>query len=580
MNSSNQKKDIKRTTKRPVIYQLFPRLFANRSQSKIPNGRIETNGSGKLNDINEDILLSLKDLGITHVWFTGVIEHAHDADYTLFGIPRHNPHIIKGRAGSPYAITDYYDIDPDLAVDVPDRMTEFENLVTRTHKQGLKVIIDFVPNHVGREYHSDAAPKGVQDLGSNDDKDYFFSPSNNFFYIPRQQFAPVDVDLGDNGDRYVEFPAKATGNDCFTAFPSRNDWYETVKLNYGLDPGNGEKHFERVPDTWLKMLHILRFWASKGVDGFRCDMAHLVPLEFWKWAISSVKKNYPDIIFIAELYDVGLYKAYLEEGGFDYLYDKVNLYDTLRGIVCSNVSAAQLTSCWQRIDGLGDQMLNFLENHDEQRYASDFYAKEALSVVPSLVAITTMSKGAVMIYNGQELGERGMEAEGYSGLDGRTTIFDYWTMDTIRRWLGKDLRPNQKNLTQEEKDLRNIYSKVLKLANSSEAVREGAFFDLMYVNYDSEGLNPHKHFVYLRSSKNESIIIFLNFDNKDTRANIKIPDHAFNILNLPTGEQRGVDVLTQKRYNLNLLPDKDISLTVGAKDATVIRIKHKKDDKL
>ena len=210
------------TASKPIIYQLLPRLFTNYCDAPVCNGTLEENGSGKLNAITPTILDSIRGLGATHVWYTGVIEHAHDADYTRYGIARHNPHVIKGHAGSPYAITDYYDIDPDLAENVPERMKEFEALVERTHDAGLKVIIDFVPNHVGRQYHSDAKPAGIEDFGHNDNTEMFFERDNNFYYITRQQFAP-HIDLGSGADAYVEFPAKATGNDCFTAFPTKND---------------------------------------------------------------------------------------------------------------------------------------------------------------------------------------------------------------------------------------------------------------------------------------------------------------------------------------------------------------------
>ncbi|MDE6287143.1 MAG: alpha-amylase, partial [Muribaculaceae bacterium] len=355
------------------------------------------------------------------------IEHAHMPDYSRFGIPRHNPHVIKGQAGSPYAISDYYDIDPDLAEDVPCRMAEFEKCAERIHDAGMKVVIDFVPNHVAREYHSDAAPEGVEDFGAGDNKDMFFSPGNNFYYIPRQKFSP-EIDLGNGDGAYEEFPARATGNDCFTAFPGRNDWYETVKLNYGVDPANGSKHFEPVPSTWFKMLNILNFWASKGIDAFRCDMVHMVPVEFWHWAIRRVREQFPHILFIAEIYDVALYRPYIFDGGFDYLYDKVTLYDTLRAIETGNVSAACLTSCWQTVEGIGNHMLNFLENHDEQRFASEQYAGDASRVLPSLVVSATIGTGAMMVYFGQEIGEPAADAEGYSGRDGRTTLFDYWSI--------------------------------------------------------------------------------------------------------------------------------------------------------
>jgi len=535
---------------KPVIYQLLPRLFANYCEAPVAGGTLEQNGSGKLNDINEDILASIKALGATHVWYTGVIEHGHDTDYTAYGIPRHNRHIIKGKAGSPYAITDYYDIDPDLAVNVPERMKEFEALVKRSHEAGLKVIIDFVPNHVGREYNSDAKPAGIEDFGSRDNREMFFSASNNFYYMPHQQFAP-HIDLGSGSDAYVEFPAKATGNDCFTAFPGANDWYETVKLNYGVDYSNHTEHFYPVPDTWFKMLHILRFWASKGVDGFRCDMAFMVPLQFWHWAVPQVKSHYPHVVFIAEIYDVNLYRPFIEYGGFDFLYDKVNLYDTLRAIETQNHSAAMLTNCWQTVDGIQPQMLNFIENHDEQRFASTFYAGDPWRVVPSLVVSTMMSTGPMMIYFGQELGEPASDAEGFSGHDGRTTIFDYWSLSCIRRWLnlGKCHGP----LTDSELPLRSIYSRILNMANSEPAIAEGAFFDLMYVNYENPGFNPHRHYAFLRSCDDDLLLIAVNFSDSDADMSINIPQHAFDFLDIPEGTDQNARELLSGAFEAKQL---------------------------
>ena len=527
---------------KPVIYQLLPRLFTNYNPSPVPDGSIEQNGSGKLRDINPTILKQLRLMGITHVWYTGVIEHAHTSDYTMYGIPRHNPHIIKGKAGSPYAITDYYDIDPDLAFDVTNRVAEFERLVSRTHRAGLKVIIDFVPNHVGREYCSDAHPQGIEDLGKGDNKDMFFAPDNNFYYITRQQFAPQGVDLGQGADAYVEFPARASGDDCFTAFPGKYNWYDTVKLNYGYDYGDHSRHFSPVPSTWFKMLHILRYWAGKGVDGFRCDMAHMVPVDFWRWAIPQVKEINPDIIFIAELYDVGIYRQFIHTAGFDYLYDKVNLYDTLRAVETANHSAATITNCWQTVDGIGPHMLNFLENHDEQRFASVQYAGNPWRVVASLVVSAMISTGPFMIYAGQELGEPAAEAEGYSGLDGRTTIFDYWSIPTLRRWLNKG-RCNGE-LTESEQRLREVYSKVLNLCNSEKAISEGKFFDLMYVNYENYRFNPHRHYAFLRFYGKELLVIIANFSDEEASVEVNIPSHAFEYLDINRGYALATELLT------------------------------------
>jgi len=527
---------------KPIIYQMLPRLFGNSNPACTSCGTIETNGSGKFADITNSTLRAIRSLGATHVWYTGVIEHAHCPDYSAYGIPRNNPHVIKGQAGSPYAITDYYDVDPDLATDPARRMAEFEELIARTHEQGLKVVMDFVPNHVAREYHSDVAPKGHRDFGADDDPTLAFHPDNNFYYLPGTRFSPSDVYLGD----YVEEPARASGNDCFTPAPGRNDWYETVKLNYGVDYlGGSQCHFQPVPDTWVKMLHILRFWARKGVDAFRCDMAFMVPVDFWRWVIPQVRRSRKGVQFIAEIYDVNLYHTFID-AGFDYLYDKVNLYDTLRAIECYGVGADRLTAAWQTVGDISGHMLNFLENHDEQRFASDFYAGDSRRVIPSLVVASTISTGPMMIYFGQELGERGMDAEGFSGRDGRTSIFDYWSLDKMRRWLAGG-KPSQAALTDDEVKLRNLYMTVLNIARGEAAISEGRFFDLMYVNYESAGVNPQRHFIYMRNSGEETILIAVNFSDSEADMRINIPRHAFDYFGLREQECSAKELLTGRK---------------------------------
>lgn len=529
---------------KPIIYQLIPRLFTNYNNNCCQSGTIGQNGSGKLADINPAILRSIADMGFSHVWLTGVIEHSHCSDYTAYGIPRDNCHVIKGQAGSPYAITDYYDIDPDLAVSVPDRMKEFEDTVKRIHKAGLKVIIDFVPNHVAREYRSDARPADApSDFGTGDYTTLFFAPTNSFYYIPGHEFTPT-VDMGSGDDAYREFPAKASGNDCFTASPGTYDWYDTVKLNYGIDPTSGWRHFNPVPPTWHRMLHILMYWAGKGVDGFRCDMVHMVPVEFWQWAVPQVKAKYPGVIFIAEIYDVNLYRPYIEIGGFDYLYDKVGLYDTLRAIVTGNGSASDITRAWQHVDGYQHNMLYFLENHDEQRFASPQFAGDARKAVASMVVSAMLGPGAVMVYFGQEIGEPGTDAEGYSGRDGRTTIFDYWSLDTMRRWLNEG-RPSEKNLTPDERSLRAMYKKILGIAGSEKAVRDGSFFDLMYVNTEAnEKFDPRRQYTFLRHYGDETLLVVANFSDSPVVASVNIPEHAFDYFNMPQGSYHAEELLS------------------------------------
>ena len=548
--------------KKAIIYQLMPRWFTNCNEKCVSNGSIRQNGSGKFNEIDESKLRSIKSLGATHVWYTGIIEHATATDYSRQGITPCNAHVVKGKAGSPYAIRDYYDVCPDFAVKVKNRMAEFEALVERTHRVGLKVIIDFVPNHVAREYESDAKPIGVQDLGENDNPMMFFDPKNNFYYITGQEFAPVGVDLGSGENAYREYPARATGNDCYSASPSRDDWYETVKLNYGVDPWNGSTHFDPVPPTWEKMLDILKFWAAKGVDGFRCDMAHMVPVAFWHWAIKQIKAINPDIVFIAEIYDVGLYRSYINEGDFDYLYDKVTLYDTLRGILCDGWPASDLTRCWQTVEGIGNHMLNFLENHDEQRIASKQFCCEPFKALPALVVSATMSKCPFMVYAGQELGEPAADAEGFSGMDGRTTIFDYWSVPTLRRW-------HQGKSTAPERQLRTMYRKILNLCNSEKTLAEGEFFDLMYVNQDT--LDTRRQYAYLRHCDGAMALVVANFGDEAANTSVRIPGHALDCARMASGEYSITELLSGETSTGTLAGDGVMPVQVPAHSARIYR---------
>lgn len=562
------------TNEKIIIYQVFTRLFGNGNIRCKKNGTIEENGCGKMADFTIKALNEIKNLGATHIWYTGVIEHATQTNYSRYGIRPDHPAVVKGKAGSPYAIKDYYDVDPDMANSIPDRMKEFENLVKRSHKAELKVIIDFVPNHVARQYQSDAKPKDVVDLGENDDKNMAFSPNNNFYYIPGQTLQG-EIDLHYNApEPYVENPAKATGNDKFDAYPSVNDWYETIKLNYGVDYMNGRYgHFDPVPDTWNKMLDILLFWASKDIDGFRCDMAEMVPVEFWGWAIPQVKEQYPHLIFIAEVYNPYEYRNYLFNGKFDYLYDKVGLYDTLRALTCGHDSATNIPFRWQSLSGIEKRMLNFLENHDEQRIASDFFAGNGFKAIPAMTISACMNTNPVMIYFGQEFGEPGMDEEGFSGKDGRTTIFDYWTVDTIRRWRNGG-KFDGKNLTAGEKKLQNFYTTLLNLCNKEKAIREGEFFDLTYANLEGCYFNEHKQYAFFRKAGKELLLIIVNFDQSPAAPNVMIPTHAFEYLGIPFKESyKAKDLLTGNTENLTMAPDQRTQILLEGYGAKILKIK-------
>ena len=542
---------------KPIIYQLLPRTFANYNDTRKHNGTLQENGCGKLNAITPKALRAIRDLGATHVWYTGIIRHA-TAQYNT-------PSIVKGKAGSPYAITDYYDVHPDLCEDKRRRMQEFTALVERTHQHNLKVIIDFVPNHVAREYHSSAKPRGVEDLGATDNPQWAFSPLNNFYYIP-EPFTPQF-----NIEGYTESPARATGNDCFTAHPSKDDWYETVKLNYGVFyQGGGEKQFDPIPNTWHKMLHILLFWASKGVDGFRCDMAEMVPVEFWQWAIPQVKEQYADMLFVAEVYNPARYRDYLA-AGFDYLYDKVGMYDYLRGVTSKNWAAEGITQQWQAVDDIREHMLYFLENHDEQRIASGFFCGRGMCAEPAMIVAATLGTNPVMIYAGQELGEKGMDAEGFSGMDGKTTIFDYWGVKSLQAW-GNHGKFDGAGLNEEQRDLRHFYRQLLRLTRTEKAITHGQLYDLEYAQ--AEGFNKHEQFAYIRKYKHHTLLVVLNFDDHQTNIMVRIPKEAFEHLELSEYDiVHATDLLTDTPYSFPLNANTPICITLPAWKGVVLKIK-------
>ena len=554
-----------------IIYQIFTRLFGNRNVTRKVDGTIAENGCGKLADFTPKVLKDIAAMGVSHVWYTGIIRHATQTDYSKYGIPRQHPAVVKGKAGSPYAITDYYDVDPDLAVNVNERMQEFEQLVERTHAAGLKMIIDFVPNHVARQYHSVCKPQGVVDLGADDDPQQGFNPQNNFYYCPGERFTPFfDLYQGEK-EAYIEEPAKATGNDHFDNAPSKTDWYETVKLNYGVDYYAGRiGYFDPIPDTWYKMTEILLFWASKGVDAFRCDMAEMVPAEFWRFATKTVREDFPDIKFIGEVYNPYDYRRYLLNG-FDWLYDKVGMYDTMRSVICHHAPTSAISNAWQQTDNAWQQtddirehMLYFLENHDEQRIASDFFAADGRKGVPAMIASVLMQQNPFMLYAGEEYGERGMDREGFSGNDGRTTIFDYWSVDTL-------CRAAQKKLTADEQQLFDIHKKTMLIARKEKAVSDGAFFDLMYVNGHLQ-----RQYAFLRKADNDLLLVVANFDDQDVDIDVNLPAHAFDHLKIKECTAMATDLLSKEKLSMMLRPDGAVRMNVGARSARVWKVKCKK----
>ncbi|SFG92289.1 alpha-amylase family glycosyl hydrolase [Pedobacter insulae] len=564
MLDPNQRLNEKTEDKKIIIYQALVRYFGNKNTTNTYYGSINENGSGKFNDIDEKALTALKNFGVDYIWYTGVIEHATMTDYSEFGIKLDDPDVVKGKAGSPYAIKDYYDVDPDLAVEVNNRMAEYEALLNRTHAAGIKVLMDFIPNHVARTYHSDVKPDGVENFGANDDPRKSFDPNNDFYYIPNEKFV-VPTGYIPGGEHYQhplkdgkfnEYPAKATGNNVFKSDPSLDDWFETIKLNYGVDiQKNNTKHFLPQPPVWKKMRDILGFWASKGIDGFRCDVAEMVPVEFWNWVITDLKKQYPNLIFIGEAYDRNEYKNFLVNGKFDFLYDKVGLYDGLKRLIMADKKATvkDISFVWRKeSNGFSQHMLRFLENHDETRIASKAFAGNPLYAVPGMVITATLASGPVMIYNGQEVGEAGLGIEGFGGDDGRSTIFDYWGMPKHQLWMNNGAFDGGK-LDEDDQKLRNFYAKLIAIAKKHEAISRGDFYELLAANQSSQGFND-KVYAYLRYTPTKQVLILTNFNRKAVKLKVRLPDDVLTAFNINNKAITFKDLLTGtilKTENIN-----------------------------
>ncbi|PDP65988.1 alpha-amylase [Porphyromonas gingivalis] len=513
-----------------IVYSVLPRLFDNRCQTRKPGGDPMENGCGKMESFSPQALEMIRSLGTTHIWYIGMLEQATQTNYSDAGILPCHPEIVKGKAGSPYAVRDYYDVSPELATNIPNRMAEFHDLIERTHRAGMGVIMDFVPNHVAREYRSDVKPSGTKDLGEEDDPLVAFSPNNNFYYLPGKS---LELDFGERSRTmmpYHEEPARATGNDRFSSHIDKEDWYETVKLNYGIDYLNGgSKHFDPLPDTWIRMRDILLFWASKGIDGFRCDMAEMVPVKFWEWAIPQIRERH-SVLFIAEIYRPELYEGYLQ-AGFDYLYDKAGMYDCLRAVICGYGSASDISRVVRQTERFADNMLYFLENHDEQRIASDFFAEDARKALPAVTIAATIGRNPFMLYFAQELGERGMDAEGFSGKDGRTTIFDYWSLDKMQRRIN-DGRYDTTMLSEEERLLLQSYTRLLHDVCTLPSVIHGNFYDLGYANQNNPYFRPNREFAFLRHTTDEILLVAANFAPHEAEIRVIIPEHAFQTMQI------------------------------------------------
>lgn len=568
-----KKEDV--STKKEVVYQVFTRLFGNKNTANKPWGTIEENGVGKFNDFTDKALHEIKDLGVTYVWYTGVPHHALIRDYTAVGISNDDPEVVKGRAGSPYAVKDYYNVNPDLAVNPANRLEEFESLIARTHKAGLKVIIDIVPNHIARQYEGKTNPLGVKDFGVADDVTVDYKKNNNFYYIPNTPFEIPDTAKPLNGEsnplidgKFEENPAKWTGNGSRMAKPDKNDWYETVKINYGirldgskdfpeLPSGFDTKSYQEhdafwkgkdVPDSWDKFKDIALYWTAKGVDGFRFDMAEMVPYEFWSYMNSAIKVNNPDAFLLAEVYNPKEYRNYIHLGKMDYLYDKVETYDKLKDIIQGRALPDGLSAIQNGLSDIEHHMLHFLDNHDEQRLASPEFAGTPQKGKPLMVVSTTISSSPTMVYFGQEVGEAGNENAGF-GTHSRTSIFDYIGVPSHQRWMnGGEFDGGL--LTKEEKELRDFYKRILNFSLNSSALM-GKYQEIQEVNRQTTPGYDSGIYAFTRWSATQKLIIVTNFSWLTTsNFELKIPSDIIVKWNLKDGNYTIKDQLYNKSSTL------------------------------
>ncbi|PWL40273.1 alpha-amylase [Flagellimonas aquimarina] len=556
-----EKKTVEPTMKKKaVVYQVFTRLFGNTNTTNKPWGTLKENGVGKFADFTDKALSEIKDLGITHIWYTGVPHHALINDYTAYGISNDDPDVVKGRAGSPYAVKDYYNVNPDLAVDPSKRLEEFKALIQRTHKAKMKVIIDIVPNHVARNYEGLTNPNGVSDFGANDNVSVEYDVNNNFYYIPETEFKVPEWQDGYlplNGEqnrlsdsKFKERPAKWTGNGSRLAQPHVNDWYETVKVNYGIRP-DGIKDFEdlpegfdlrdykahfefwnnkTIPDSWNKFKDIALYWLDFGVDGFRFDMAEMVPVEFWSYLNSNIKMKNPEAFLLAEVYNPQLYRDYIHKGKMDYLYDKVELYDSIKHIMKGYGWTDHIPVVQKGMADIEHHMLHFLENHDEQRIASPDFAGNAELAKPAMVVSATLSTSPTMIYFGQEVGESGAEGAGF-GKPTRTSIFDYIGVPSHQRWMNNK-KFDGGQLTQDELKLRDFYKRLLNFTIGSDALM-GEYQEIHFFNKDHTENYDHRVLSYVRWSNDEKLIVISNFDVEESYAfELKIPEDVIAKWNL------------------------------------------------
>jgi len=301
-----------------------------------------------------------------------------------------------------------------------------------------------------------------------------------------------------------------------------------VKLNYGHDFRKGAntselEDLDSVPDTWLKLDQVIEYWQSMGVDGFRCDMAHMVPISFWKWLVARGRDRDEHVYFTGEAYDSDPTKLtegnvlhQLLDSGFDSVYDSRS-YDLVKGIYEEGKWANDLDELLWDHKRL-HKMLRYIENHDEVRVASPGNWGDWGASVGKAATAVIMGTGrsGMLLYSGQEVAENAAEAEGFSKADGRSSIFDYWSGEQLCKWTNQ-LKFDGGRLDQYQQDLRAWYAWWYNLMHEPE-FRCGEVFGLNNYNKENtkfgrlegETVSGHWIYAYLRYTEELISLVVVN----------------------------------------------------------------------
>uniref|UniRef100_UPI0027150B76 alpha-amylase family glycosyl hydrolase n=1 Tax=Cecembia rubra TaxID=1485585 RepID=UPI0027150B76 len=274
---------------------------------------------------------------------------------------------------------------------------------------------------------------------------------------------------------------------------------------------------------------------------FRYDMAEMVPVEFWSYLNSAIKMENASAFLLAEIYNPKEYRNYIHLGKMDYLYDKVELYDTLKNIMQGKGSTDHLVPIQQGLADIGKHMLHFLENHDEQRVASPDFAGKAEMAKPAAVLSATIDRGPMMIYFGQEVGEPGAEYAGF-GKPSRTSIFDYIGVPHHQRWMNNG-KFDGGQLSAEEKELRDFYKRLLNLTKGSPALG-GNYLEIHRYNRQNTEWYNDRVFAYVRWSEEQKFVIITNFDSIHAFGfDLELPADLVKDWELPAGDHRMLEKL-------------------------------------